>query len=391
MKKKVSLHWAILGGLLFAVVAVIVTCLVFMGVFGGESFSLSWKYREALARIEDNYVGDLDLEDAVDQSMDALIAALGDRWSYYMTAEDYQSYLDNSNNQYTGMGITITANEGGGLLIAGVYADSPAADAGLEAGDVIVGVNGQDITDLSYEEATAAIPSGGETAIQLDIRRADGTEESVEITPRAIYVNPVSYELLEGDVGYISLSNFEIGSADEVIAAIEALQGQGAQSLMVDVRNNPGGKLSELQDLLDYLLPEGDIFISQDKAGNETVTRSDADCLEIPMVVLVNENTYSAAEFFAAALEEYDWAEIVGSHTTGKGRSQSTYRLSDGSAIHISTREYFTPNGVSLSEVGGIAPDVEVDMTDEEFSLLYYGQLSLEEDPQVQAALELLA
>jgi carboxyl-terminal processing protease len=138
--------------------------------------------------------------------------------------------------------------------------------------------------------------------------------------------------------------------------------------------------------MLDYLLPEGEIFVSVSKDGTEKVETSDASCVEMPMAVLVNQNSYSAAEFFAAALREYDWATVVGQQTTGKGRSQITKRLSDGSALHISTKKYMTPSRVDLSEVGGITPDIEIEISDEDFTSLYYDQLSHEDDEQLQAA-----
>jgi carboxyl-terminal processing protease len=196
----------------------------------------------------------------------------------------------------------------------------------------------------------------------------------------------VSYELLDSGVGLITIENFDSGVCDDFIAAVEDLQSQGAVGLIFDVRNDPGGLVSELTAMLDYLLPEGEIFVSVSKDGTEKVEKSGASCVEMPMAVLVNQNSYSAAEFFAAALREYDWATVVGQQTTGKGRSQITKLLSDGSALHISTKKYMTPNRVDLSEVGGITPDIEIEISDEDFTLLYYDQLAREDDEQLQAA-----
>lgn len=195
--------------------------------------------------------------------------------------------------------------------------------------------------------------------------------------------------MLDGNVGYVKIENFDKNSADHTIAAIKTLIDEGAESLLFDVRNNPGGYKDELVEVLDYLLPEGVLFRMVYYNGEETVDESDADCVTLPMAVLVNSESYSAAEFFAAALQEYGVAEVVGTQTSGKGYFQNTYRLSDGSAVALSSGTYYTPNGVSLANVG-ITPDLMVEMEDEDFAALYYDQLEPADDNQLQAALDLL-
>jgi len=187
----------------------------------------------------------------------------------------------------------------------------------------------------------------------------------------------------------VTIENFDDRCAAETIAAIESLLEQGVESLIFDVRNNPGGYAHELVELLDYLLPEGDLFRTVDYKGVEDVEISDAACLDIPMAVLVNGESYSAAEFFAAALQEYEAATVVGEKTTGKGHFQSTFLLSDGSAVALSIGKYYTPKGVSLEGVG-IVPDVVVPVEPETAREIYYGRLTPEEDPQIQEALEAL-
>ena len=185
-------------------------------------------------------------------------------------------------------------------------------------------------------------------------------------------------ELLEGDVGYVSLANFYDGSAQLLEGAVDALLEQGAEALVFDMRDNGGGYLHELTDMLDFLLPEGPVFISRDRAGNESVTTSDASCVDLPMAVLVNANTYSAAEFFAAELQERGAAVVVGEPTSGKGYSQQTFTLPYGGAVNISTGAYFTGSGASLIGTG-LTLDAEVYNTDDGT------------DAQLEAALELLA
>lgn len=247
-------------------------------------------------------------------------------------------------------------------------------------------IDGEDTPDT--ETAGALIQAKQGEYILVRLLLPDGTERETEVFCGTVYKNPVRYQLLEGRVGYIDIANFDYTVCDEMKAAIEDLQAQGAQALIFDLRFNPGGKVSELTDMLDYLLPEGDLFISRDKDGGETVYSSDAAHVDLPMAVLVNAHSYSAAEFFAAALAEYEAAIVVGSPTTGKGYSQSTYVLPDGGAIHLSTRAYFTPKGVNLAEAGGLVPDLQVDLDEEQEALLYYDQLEKDEDAQLLAAIQ---
>jgi carboxyl-terminal processing protease len=196
--------------------------------------------------------------------------------------------------------------------------------------------------------------------------------------------------MLPGNIGYISIKNFNNNCAKQTIEAIESLTQQGATALVFDVRNNGGGYVHEMIQVLDYLLPEGVLFRSVSYNGKEEVDTSDSRCLELPMAVLVNAYSYSCAEFFAAALREYDWATVVGEATVGKGYFQNVYRFADGSALGLSTGQYYTPNGVSLAQEGGLTPDVAVEVDELTFAMIYAKVLPLEEDPQLNAALEAL-
>ena len=222
------------------------------------------------------------------------------------------------------------------------------------------------------------------TDVTLTILRGD-EEFDVVVTRASIKTINVTYELMD-DIGYIRIRNFEEHCAEDSIQAIKDLQRQGAKGIVFDLRFNPGGLKSELVTLLDYLLPEGPLFRSESYDGRESVDKSDARHLDLPMAVLVNVDSYSAAEFFAAAMQEYGAATIVGTQTYGKGYFQTTHLLADGSAIHISTGKYYTPNGVSLVGVG-ITPDKVLELTEEEYADLYYGRLAHEDDIQLQEAL----
>ena len=356
-----------------------------------KEYSASDKLNEALNVIEKYYVGEWEEDAAADGAVAGVVDSLGDRWSYYISADEMQAYLNDSENKYDGIGIVIRKREEGGILISSVYGVSPAADAGVQPQSVIYAVDGTDITDYTLEEAKTLIAEGrARGRVELTVTEPDGTERIFSLVPGKVEVIPVEYSMLEDGIGYIRIENFKARSGNLAIEAVEKLRADGAKALIFDVRNDPGGNLNELLKILDYLLPEGTLFISQSKGGEQVRQYSKPDCVEMPMAVLINSESYSAAEFFSAALSEYGWATLVGEKTTGKGYAQTTIGLSDGSAIHISIEEYFTPNGVSLAGTG-VTPDIEIPLTDEEFELLYYDLLPPEDDAQLKAAALLLA
>lgn len=378
--------WNIFSYILVAALACVVT-LATESALGTPTDS---KLDQVADLIEERFIGDVDRTQMEDAAASAMVASLGDRWSYYISAENYAAHEEQMNNAYVGIGITIQATEdSSGVLVVKVNAGGPAEEAGLQVGDVIVAVDGQDITDLSNDEVRNLVRGEENTQVAMDVRRGE-TVISLQVTRKQVMTEVATGTMLEDNIGLVTIVNFDSRCYDETIAAIEALLEQGAQALIFDVRNNPGGYKSELVKVLDYLLPEGPLFRSEDYRGNVSVDESDADCLEIPMAVLVNGDSYSAAEFFAAALSEYGVASIVGEPTCGKGYFQQTYQLSDGSAIGLSVGKYSTPNGVWLAEVGGLTPDVQVDVDDETYAAISAGILDPSEDPQIQAAIETL-
>jgi len=206
-----------------------------------------------------------------------------------------------------------------------------------------------------------------------------------------VFRDPISYEMLDGYIGYVRIANFDVGSADSFIAAVNSLIEQGAVSFVYDVRSNPGGRVNEISQILDFLLPEGDIFVSVNRSGVEHVTTSDADMIDLPAVVLVNSTSFSGAEFFAAMLYEFEYAYTVGEPTTGKNRMQSTIPLELGGAVVLSTGEYLTRNRVSLFDVGGFTPDFVIPLTDEEYNYAFEHGPNAEIDPQLAKAIYLLS
>lgn len=339
--------------------------------------------------IEERFIGDSDRTAMEDAAAAAMVDSLGDEWSYYIPAAEYRSHVERMNNSYVGIGITIMVMEDeDGFLVTVVNAGGPAEEAGMLPGDVIVSIEGQSTQGMDTNTAAGIVKGEENTQVNLTVRRGEENIDLV-VTRRQVDTPVATWELLEQGIGLITIANFDARCFDETRAAIDALLEQGAAALIFDVRNNPGGYKHELVALLDYLLPEGPLFRSEDYLGNVSVDSSDAEFLDIPMAVLVNENSFSAAEFFAAALSEYDAALIVGEQTYGKGYFQTTIQLNDGSAVGLSVGKYTTPKGVSLAGVG-ITPDMVIPVDAETALDIYSGMLDPAEDPQIQAAVDAL-
>ena len=346
------------------------------------------KLQALTALIGEKFVEDYDETAMYDAAASAMIDSLGNRWSYYIPASEHQSYLEQMKNAYVGIGTTIVTREDGYIDIQKVEPGSPAQEAGIQPGDVLIAVEGTDISTLTIQEVKNMVRGDVGTKVRLQMRRG---EQLLDFTVerREIQTIVATGTMLEGNVGLVQIVNFDSRCEKETLAAVEELLKQGAQALIFDVRYNPGGYKDEMVGILDYLLPEVLVFRGIDYAGREELDYSDAKHLDIPMAVLVNGDSYSAAELFAAALQEYEAAIVVGQHTTGKGHYQNTFRLTDGSAAVLSVGRYCTPNGVNLDGVG-IAPDVEVLVDEELYWQIYAGNVLPQDDPQIQAALEAL-
>lgn len=347
------------------------------------------KLEQLESLIDQLYIEDVDLTKVEDYAAEGMIAALGDRWSYYIPASEYQSYQEQSENAYVGIGITIIqAEDGSGLEVVEVQPEGPAMEAGMQPGDLITAIFDQSAVGMTTDEARNLVRGEEGTFVSITIRRED-QELTLSVKRARIETVVASGQLLEGNIGLVTIDNFDQRCAQESIAAIEDLLNQGAEKLIFDVRFNPGGYADELVKLLDYLLPEGNLFQTVDSLGRETLDTSDEKWLDVPMAVLVNADTYSAAEFFAAALQEYEAAVVIGEQTSGKGYFQNTFPLVDGSAVALSTGKYFTPKGVSLEGVG-ITPDILSTVDEELYWQIYYNQILPEEDPQIAAAIAAL-
>ncbi len=342
------------------------------------------KLKEASDYVEQYFVGEYDEQALVDGAVAGYIDALGDRWSGYYSAEQTQALLESEQNTYVGVGITISYAEESEYRITAVTRDGPAQQAGIQPFDVLQAVDGVAVQDFAtYDDMVSAVRGEAGTQVVLTVLRGS---ESLDftVTRAEVYEEQITIELLEGGVGYMAISSFDANVDTEFSQKLQELLKQGATSLVFDVRFNPGGYVEVMCSMLDQLLPEGTIISMCYKDGKTYSSKSDAACLEMPMAVITNAYSVSAAEFFAAALQEYGVATVVGEHTGGKGFAQNLIKLEDGSSINLSIARYYTPKGVSLAGVG-IAPDREVVMPEEDLYNFY--QLTHEQDLQLQEAI----
>lgn len=343
------------------------------------------KLGEMRQLVDDFYVGQYDIEDAVDMASAGFILGVGDRWSGYLSKEEYEAYQISLQGQAEGIGVyTLYDPKRESLRLIEVYENSGAAHAGLKREDEILGAAGKTLKEDGYQAVRDSIGGEKGTAVELLVRHAEtGKTDTVSVVRGEAEATMVTGKMLEDKTGYICIYNFHLHADEQFETVLHDLLEQGAERLIFDVRENPGGAVDALAEILDPLLPEGTIMTLRAKDGTEKVYTSDAEALELPMAVIMNENSYSAAEFFAAALQEYEKAIVVGEQTVGKGYSQRTYALSDGSALRLSDNAYYTPKGKSLIGVG-VLPDIPVELPEEKTNQFYF--LKPEDDEQLMAA-----
>ena len=382
MKRKIGIF---VSYVLVAVLSTVTT----MGLLWYEGLLEYSKLEQLEDLIDQRFIGEADLTKLEDAAADAMIKATGDKWSYYISAEEYAAYEERMANAYVGVGITIQKQEGnGGFLILEVTEGGPAQEAGLLPEDLIVRVEDTDVREETVEAVRDIVRGKEGTFVNMTVMRK-GETLTFSVERRTVQTPVAVGELLENNIGLVTIANFDDRCAEETIAAIESLMEQGARKLIFDLRYNPGGYAHELVKVLDYLLPEGELFRAVKYDGTENIDTSDENWLELPMAVLVNGDSYSAAEFFAAAMQEYEAALVVGQQTSGKGYFQTTIHLNDGSAVALSVGKYYTPGGKSLAEVG-VTPDRLVETDEETEAKIYYGQLEPEEDPYIREAVQIL-
>lgn len=327
--------------------------------------------------IDSYYIGDTDSEDLTEGLYKGYISGLGDPYSVYYDEEETKALEESTSGEYSGVGAVLTQDADTGLItILQVYPDSPAEEAGLQDGDILYKVGGEEVTGIDLTEVVSHIKGDEGTEVELTVLRGDAQEEiQVTATRRKIEAVTVSHEMKDDHIGYIRITEFDNVTLEQYRAALEELKSQGMKGLVVDLRSNPGGNLDTVVDILDLMLPEGTVVSMEDKQGEETVYSSDEEFLfDGPLAVLINGYSASASEIYAGAIQDYDAGEIVGTQSYGKGVVQQIFDLKDGTSVKLTIAEYFTPSGRSI-DGQGVTPDVEIEYKADEESPDYDNQL----------------
>ena len=379
------------------VTGVLCTALVGTGIFGGR-YVLSNKdhavNQESVQKakaieslIDKYYLDEIDNDELESYLYKGLMAGLGDPYSTYYTAEEYKELTEDTEGVYRGIGVTMQKDVStGAVTVVKCFEGAPGAEAGLQPQDQLVKVNGEDITDKELSEVVKMIKTSKSDTVTLTIlREGESDYREVEVTLDTVEAPMVEHEMLDDKIGYITINQFAETTASQYETALEDLNNQGMERLIVDVRDNPGGLLTSVCDVLDSMLPEELLVYTEDKNGKKSeYNATGTDQFDKPMVVLVNGNSASAAEIFSGALQDYKVAKLVGTTTFGKGIVQQIFNLSDGSAVKMTISKYYTPSGRCIHGTG-LEPDIEVDLPDE-----LKNQVSIDksEDTQLQKAIE---
>lgn len=339
--------------------------------------------------IDQFYMEEVDEETLVEGIYKGYVAGLGDPYSTYYTQKEYDALMESSSGVYFGIGASVSQDVTTGIItIVKPFVSGPAYEAGILPGDIIYKVGEEEVTGKDLTEVVSKLKGPDGTQANLTILR-EGEEKELEFTlpRRKIEVPTIEYTMLDNNVGYISILEFDKITAEQFRDAIEDLDKQGQEGLIIDVRNNPGGLLDVVTDMLDRMLPEGLIVYTEDKYGNrEEKTSDNEESFDKPLVVLINGNSASASEIFAGAIQDYELGTLVGTTTFGKGIVQSIYPLPDDTAIKVTVSKYFTPKGRNIHGVG-IDPDVEVELNEE---LRRQVVIEKSEDNQLQKGIEVL-
>lgn len=349
------------------------------------AFTQKIKYLENM--IDEEYLGEISTDKLEEGVYAGLIYGLGDVYSRYYTKDEYEQESVTTEGSYVGIGVAMQKYTAGGIQIVECYKGSTAEEAGVKVDDVITAINGEDITDTELQDVVSMIKDNEDKDVVLTVQRKGEDTQEITVKVSNVELPSVFGEMLDENTGYIQITEFKGVTVEQYEKVFADLKEQGMERLVVDLRDNPGGLLNVVCDILRDILPEGLIVYTEDKNGNRSEETCDGkNPLDMPLAVIVNGNSASASEIFAGAVKDYGIGTIVGTTTYGKGVVQSIRQLSDGSAVKLTIANYYTPKGNSINKTG-IRPDVEVELSPE---LLNQEEITHEEDNQLQAALNSL-
>lgn len=392
MNKKISVGFAISLALMFSTISITLTLIFSMRHFNNlvrgvkEREAVYSKFTEIDNKIRQNYIGEIDEKVLNDYVASGLVSGIRDKYSEYYTSTQYKAFLDAQKGETVGVGIEVYDDPSGYLKVTGVNEGSSAEENGIKPGDIIKKIDGKDIVNISFNDSVKLLKGEPNTKVSITIQR-DLKEIEVSLTRKNLVINSV-ISSKQGDFAYIRIKSFNEKTPEQFISVVENFISQGVKGLILDVRNNGGGLLTSVVKVLDYLLPEGDIVSAMYKDGKKQVLyKSDKQEVKLPMVVMGNASTASAAELFVSALRDYKKAIFVGTTTYGKGVMQDIFPLSDGSALKLTIAKYYPPISDNYDGVG-IKPDFDVSLNKDQEAYIHNGNLN--NDIQFQKSVEIL-
>lgn len=339
--------------------------------------------------IDKNFYGEYDEKKVVESSLKAMVSALEDKYSAYMTSDEYEQNLIDAKGSVKGIGLTVNLTENNEMKVVSLNEEGSAIKAGVKVNDIIIAIDGEDVSKMEYSDAVKKVRGETGTQVTLTVKR-DSENLEFTMTREEIIEKSVTSKMLQNNIAYIRITGFKENTYYQYDEYLKDCLEKGAKAIIFDVRNNGGGLVSACSSCLDPLLPEGDIAIAEFKDGTtEVICESDAEELDIPMAVLVNEHSASAAELFAASLKDFGKAFLVGKNTFGKGIMQNTYNLDNGGGLRLTVAKYRTVKSECYHKIG-LAPDYEVDMQ-EKYLEEKIENIPVNEDTQLQKAIEILS
>lgn len=353
-----------------------------------ENLKLNTKLNTIKKIINEDFLGEVDETKLTEAAIKGYVEGLDDEYTEYFTKEEMEEFKTETEGNYVGIGIYMLKNtKDNNIIVLSAIKGSPAEEVGLKTGDIIKKVNDKEYTAEEFEKIASDIKGKAGSKVKLEIQRGEETL-TFEIERKKIELYPIESEVLENDIGYINISSFCEDCSSKFKENYDKLKKKNIKSLVIDLRNNGGGIVDEALEILDYILDKDSIMlITANKKGEEKIEKAKKKpTIEVPIVVLVNENTASSSEIFAAALKENNKAKIIGTKTYGKGVIQESITLSDGSGIKITTEEYYTPNRNKINKIG-ITPDIEVDLEEKTKNIT---EISRDQDTQLKKAIETL-
>ena len=380
----------ILTIIITALVASMITIIVINNTESSDLIeNIETKLKNIQGIIDSDYLGEIDENTVLDSTIKGYVSGLGDEYSEYFTKEELEEYKsDNIEGAYVGIGVYIIQDtENNAIKVIAPIEGSPAEEAGIKPGDYIVKVDGEEVTGENITEATNKMKGEEGTKVKIQILRDDKTID-MEVERKNVKINHVESEVLEDNIGYLKISTFDEGCSEEFEQKLQDLQNKNIKSLIIDLRNNGGGIVDEALAIAD-LFTDKDVtlLITKDKNGNEEIRKAQSDKkVDLPVIVLTNENTASASELLVGVLKDYNIAKSVGTVTFGKGVIQELLTLPDESGLKITTNEYYTPKGNKINKIG-IEPDEKVELPDEYKNVL---DVPKDKDTQLNKAIELL-